>query len=157
MGCLFSINLIKSIIRIINRMSDVVPSLSTMPILKMEGGGVMPINHSSVIQQPMCINQTQPASIITSHPGQLQLLQAPDPPSPIHSVPSLVNDDIADNDNSSAKENISNTNQASRKTGSSARAKTFNLIHFLGFCYISTKLCYLWRQSYWETLWSCFL
>jgi len=82
-----------------------------MPILKMEGGGVMPINQTSVIQpMTMCGSVTQsgmicPPSIITSHPAQqIQLLHQSEPPSPmspIHAVPSMVNDDIAEVENSS--------------------------------------------------------
>jgi len=91
-----------------------------MPILKMEGGGVMPINQTSVIQpMSMCGSVTQsamicPPSIITSHPAQqIQLLHQSEPPSPmspIHGVPSMVNDDIAEVENSS-KDLQGNSNQ----------------------------------------------
>ena len=78
-------------------MSDVIPALSPLPILKMEGGGVMPMNQTSVIHQPMCISQhimtnCSSSSLITNHPTQhLQLLHPPPPASPSHAVPSMVN------------------------------------------------------------------
>ena len=83
-------------------MSDVIPALSPLPILKMEGGGVMPMNQTSVIHQPMCISQhimtnCSSSSLITNHPTQhLQLLHPPSPASPSHAVPSMVNEDIAE-------------------------------------------------------------
>ena len=96
-------------------MSDVIPALSPMPILKMEGGGVMPMNQTSVIHQPVCFSQNSmicSPSIITSHPPQhLHLLHPPEPTSPIHAVPSLVNDDIAEVDNSNSPDLHSNSSQ----------------------------------------------
>ena len=89
-------------------MSDVIPALSPMPILKMEGGGVMPIHQTSVIHQPIGITphsmvNCSSSIITTSHPTQhLHLLHPPAPPSPINSVPSLVNDDIAEIENSNS-------------------------------------------------------
>ena len=79
--------------------------------LRVHVTGVMPINQTSVIQpMTMCGSVTQsgmicPPSIITSHPAQqIQLLHQSEPPSPmspIHAVPSMVNDDIAEVENSS--------------------------------------------------------
>ena len=108
-------------------MSDVISAMapmSPMPILKMEGGGVMPMSgpvlHGggamcgmSVSPSPQLMCSPSPASIITAHPAaaaaqQLQLLHPADPPSPIHAVPSLVNDEIADVENSNQKEMQSN-------------------------------------------------
>ena len=96
-----------------------IPALSPMPILKMEGGGVMPMNQTSVIHQPVCFSQNSmicSPSIITSHPPQhLHLLSPPEPPSPIHAVPSLVNDDIAEVDNSNSPDVHSNASQVQLK------------------------------------------
>ena len=77
----------------------------------------MPMNQTSVIHQPVCFSQNSmicspSASIITSHPPQhLHLLHPPEPPSPIHAVPSLVNDDIAELDNSNSPDVHSNSSQ----------------------------------------------
>ena len=102
-------------------MSDVIPALSPMPILKMEGGGVMPMNQTSVIHQPVCFPQN---SIITSHPTQhLHLLHPQETPSPIHAVPSLVNDDIAEVENTHSPEVQCTTNQV-RSIESSDRQVT---------------------------------
>ena len=101
-------------------MSDVIQAMSPIPILKMEGGGVMPLNQPSVIQ-PMSL--TQPpliscSSIITSHPvaapgHQLHIIE---PPSPLHTVPSMVNDDIAEADNIAHKDPLASQNQVSFDT-----------------------------------------
>jgi len=99
-------------------MSDVIPALSPMPILKMEGGGVMPMHQTSVIHQPMGLSHQSMVSctssiITTHHPTQhLHLLHPPAPPSPINSVPSLVNDDIADIENSHSPDLQSNGSQS---------------------------------------------
>ena len=97
------------------KMSDVIPALSPMPILKMEGGGVVPMNQTSVIPQPVCFTQNSmicSPSIITSHPPQhLHLLHPQESSSPIHAVPSLVNDDIAEVENSHSPEVQCNSNQ----------------------------------------------
>jgi len=103
-------------------MSDVLhlSSLSPMPTLKMEPGarcqdsvGGMGLTHHSVIHQPISLNSsTQLHHQMTlsvsggQHPvtQHLQLLH-PAPPSPIDTVPSLVNehcDDIADLDQSNS-------------------------------------------------------
>jgi len=76
----------------------------------------MPLNQTSVIHQPMNSMICSPnSSIITGHPAaaaqQLHLLHPPDPPSPIHAVPSLVNDDIAEVENSNNKDVLNNSNQ----------------------------------------------
>ena len=114
-----SLFIISLVVKIVT-MSDVIPALSPMPILKMEGGGVMPLNQTSVIHQPMnSMICSPPPSIITSHPAaaaqQLHLLHPPEPPSPIHAVPSLVNDDIAEVENSNNKD-LLNANQVNKIT-----------------------------------------
>ena len=116
-------------------MSDVLsPALSPMPILKMEGGGVMPMTAAtSVIHQPVmgqvrARSQAPPESrhdhqlyqvsgspspllcppcpsIIAPHPTQqIQLLAPPGSASPAHTVPSLVNEENVDGDNGDSKD-----------------------------------------------------
>jgi len=86
-------------------MSDVLhlAPLSPMLPLKMEPGarctdqGVLGLPHHSVIHQPISLNSSHhQMHPVTQH---LQLLH-PAPPSPINSVPSLVNEDIPDLDQS---------------------------------------------------------
>ena len=114
-------------------MSDVLsPSLSPMPILKMEGGGVMPMTvATSVIHQPV-MGQVRvsrmppespchdhqvyqvpgspspllcPPSIIAPHPAQqIQLLAPPGSASPAHTVPSLVNEENIECENGDTKD-----------------------------------------------------
>ena len=75
----------------------------------------MPMNQTSVIHQPVCFTQNSmicSPSIITSHPPQhLHLLHPQESSSPIHAVPSLVNDDIAEVENSHSPEVQCNSNQ----------------------------------------------
>ena len=115
-------------------MSDVLsPALSPMPILKMEGGGVMPMTvATSVIHQPVMgqvrVSRSQmppesrhdhqlyqvpgspspllcPPSIIAPHPAQqIQLLAPPGSASPVHTVPSLVNEDNIECENGDTKD-----------------------------------------------------
>ena len=115
-------------------MSDVLsPSLSPMPILKMEGGGVMPMTAAtSVIHQqvmpgqvrvmsqqvpPECCHDDHllyqvsgspspllcPPSIIAPHPAQQIQLLAPQG-SPGNTVPSLVNEENMDGENGDSKD-----------------------------------------------------
>ena len=115
-------------------MSDVLsPALSPMPILKMEGGGVMPMTvATSVIHQPVMgqvrVSRSQappesrhdhqlyqvpgspspllcPPSIIAPHPAQqIQLLAPPGSASPAHTVPSLVNEENIECENGDTKD-----------------------------------------------------
>jgi len=75
------------------------------------------MNQTSVIHQPVCFTQNSmicSPSIITSHPPQhLHLLHPQESSSPIHAVPSLVNDDIAEVENSHSPEVQCNSNQSS--------------------------------------------
>ena len=114
-------------------MSDVLsPALSPMPILKMEGGGVMPMTAAtSVIHQPV-MGQVRvrsqvppesrhdhqlyqvpgspspllcPPSIIAPHPAQqIQLLAPPGSASPANTVPSLVNEENMEGENGDTKD-----------------------------------------------------
>ena len=106
----------------------------------------MPMNQTSVIHQPVCFPQN---SIITSHPTQhLHLLHPQETPSPIHAVPSLVNDDIAEVENTHSPEVQCTTNQV-RSIESSDRQVTDLSTELLD---IPPELCYLWRQSHGKTL-----
>ena len=114
-------------------MSDVLsPALSPMPILKMEGGGVMPMTAAtSVIHQPV-MGQVRvrsqvppesrhdhqlyqvpgspspllcPPSIIAPHPAQqIQLLAPPGSASPANTVPSLVNEENMEGESGDTKD-----------------------------------------------------
>ena len=95
-------------------MSDVIPTMSPIPILKMEGGGVLPLHQTTSVIQPMSLTQSSlicASSIITSHPAaasnhQLHIISS-------DSVPSLVNDDIAEADNIVAKDPLHDLTQVS--------------------------------------------
>lgn len=103
-------------------MSDVLhmSAMSPMPVLKMEPGGggggmtLASLGHHSVIHQPMSLASSHHHQMnlsghhtVTQH---LHLLHPATPPSPINSVPSMVNEDIADLDQSHSPIDLNHIN-----------------------------------------------